>query len=411
VSSVRVTRLQWSDQRLGTIPFPARPLELLSGFGSGLTRRRGDPEDVVWAVGDRGPNIKIRTAAREYGWTALAPSKANADAKLMPRPDLGPAIAQLRVSETKVELLAAIRLTDRQGKFIPGTPVPEGVHAECEPTVDLQGRAIDPDPAGMDTEGIAALSDGSFWLGDEYGPSLVQVDASGRVLRRLIPEGVDLDGAAIEAQPRLPALAARRHVNRGFEAIAVPPSERHLYLAFQSPLAHPDRDAHRSARHVRIWRLDPDGRVTAQFLYPLDPPETFERDAKSGSIDWSDLKLCELAAVGEDQLLVLERSVETSKIYRIDLEEGLLLPPEHLEIGTRPTLEQLSAAGELGSLPVLDKELLFTSDEHCEVTADMEGMALLSETSLLLVSDNDFGVEGKTTAFFRLDFAHGLATR
>jgi hypothetical protein len=58
---------------------------------------------------------------------------------------------------------------------------------------------------------------------------------------------------------------------------------------------------------------------------------------------------------------------------------------------------------------VLAKQLLFTSDEHPEVSADIEGVALLSDRSLLLVSDNDFGVEDKETRFFRLNFARPFA--
>jgi hypothetical protein len=58
---------------------------------------------------------------------------------------------------------------------------------------------------------------------------------------------------------------------------------------------------------------------------------------------------------------------------------------------------------------VLSKTLLFSSDDHPEVSADMEGMTYLSDRSLLIVSDNDFGVEDKQTRFFRLDFAEPFA--
>ena len=39
-----------------------------------------------------------------------------------------------------------------------------------------------------------------------------------------------------------------------------------------------------------------------------------------------------------------------------------------------------------------------------EVAADLEGMAILSDDELILVSDNDFGVEGAETSFWRLRF-------
>ncbi|HEY0164772.1 MAG TPA: esterase-like activity of phytase family protein, partial [Sphingomicrobium sp.] len=127
------------------------------------------------------------------------------------------------------------------------------------------------------------------------------------------------------------------------------------------------------------------------------------------ALDWKDLKICELTAVGERTLLVLERSSETCKIYRIELRDDLRTPSSHFDIETSPTIEELSASGQL-ELPLLTKELLFTSDEHREVAADIEGMTLLSDRSLLLVSDNDYGVEEKRTCFYRLVFDEPFAT-
>jgi hypothetical protein len=57
---------------------------------------------------------------------------------------------------------------------------------------------------------------------------------------------------------------------------------------------------------------------------------------------------------------------------------------------------------------VLEKERVFSSDDHPEVAADLEGMAILSLSELLLVSDNDFGVEGAETSFWRLRFERPL---
>ena len=60
------------------------------------------------------------------------------------------------------------------------------------------------------------------------------------------------------------------------------------------------------------------------------------------------------------------------------------------------------------ALPELAKELLFTSDEWPDVGADIEGMAPLDERTLLIVSDNDFGCEGKQTRFYCLTFTEPL---
>jgi hypothetical protein len=400
-----VERLDWADRPLGEIELPKRTMRFRSGFGSGLSRRPGDPPGIVWAIGDRGPNIKVKAAVKLYGLDRLGPLRGAEGAKIMPRLDLGPAIAQLRVTEDRVELVRSLRIADSGARPVSGLPVPGGEHMRSEPAFDLGGEPLRPDPSGLDTEGIAALADGGFWVSDEFGPSLVRLDAQARVLKRLVPHGTDLDGAAYPVEAMLPAIAARRQLNRGFEAVALSPDERWLFLAFQSPLAHPDEAAHEQARHVRLWRCDPaTGEVAAQYLYPLDPPDSFRRD---GPLERSDLKVSELAWVGEDSLLVLERGSQTTKIYRVTPSDAQALPAEHLDVATRPTVEELSAAGKR-ELLVLAKQLLFTTDDAPEIAPDLEGMAILSPFELLLVNDNDFGIEGAETGFWRVRFDQPL---
>jgi hypothetical protein len=363
---------------------------LSASFGSGLARRPGDPPDIVWGVGDRGPNLKVKVALKRYGLEHLRALQEAEGAKLMPRPDIGPTLAELRVLEDRVELVRTIRLTNEDGTLVSGIPTPGGEHAKCEPALSLEGEALQPDPQGADTEGIAALADGSFFIGDEYGPSLLKVSADGRVDTRWSP-GI------------LPRIAGKRQLNRGFEAISLTPDEQWLYLSFQSPLAHPDEEAHEAARHVRVWKLDAGtGEVAAQHLYALDLPETFRRDCDKGEFGRSDIKVSEIIAETEGRLLVLERGSETTKIYRVNLDASRVIPAEHLHVSTRPTIEEMSGEGR--ELPELSKELLLSTDDHPEMAADLEGMVILSPTELLIVSDNDFGVEGAETSFWRVRF-------
>ncbi len=399
-----VERLDWADEALGEIELPKGTMRLRSGFGSGLSRRPGDQPGTFWAVGDRGPNIKVKAAVKRYGLDRLERLRGEEGAKIMPRLDLGPAIAELRIAGGSVKLLRTLRISDPAGRPISGLPVPGGPHTLCEPAFDLAGEPLEPDPSGLDTEGIAALPGGGFWVGDEFGPSLVRLDSGGRVLKRLVPDGVTLDGAAYPVEARLPAIAARRQLNRGFEAVALSPDGKWLFLAFQSPLAHPDEEAHERARHVRLWRLDAEtGAFAAQYLYPLDPPETFLRDQAEGPLGRSDLKVSELCWAGPDLLLVLERGSQTTKIYAVAPSERFELHPVHIDPATRPTVEQLSA-GDDPRLPVLPKRLVLSTDDAPGIAADLEGMAILSERELLLVNDNDFGVEGAQTGFWRVRF-------
>jgi len=402
--SCTVRQLGWSDPKYGEIATPRRPMRLAGGYGSGLSLRHGGGEGIVWAVCDRGPNLKIKTALERFGLSQFENFEGGEGAKVMPRLDLRPVIAELRLREERVELVRTIRIADAQGQPVSGLPIPASGHAQCEPALDMEANVLEPDPNGMDSEGLAALRDGGFWVSDEYGPSLLRIDAEGRVQLRLLPKGLELRGAGYACRASLPALAVKRQLNRGFEAISLSQDEKWLFVAFQSPLAHPDKDAHEKARHVRIWRLDAaSGDVAAQYLYPLDAPQTFLRDTAKGEVEKSDLKVSEVTALSDTCLLVLERGSETTKIYRVELDAGTQLPPEHLEEATRPTVEELSAEDSF-PLPELEKSLIFNTDDHPEIAADLEGMAVLSPSRLLLVNDNDFGTEGAETSFWRIDF-------
>src|SRR5688572_15865573 len=104
-SDITVTRLAWVDYLLDEVETPRGPLRITLGLGSGLARRAGDPPGVVWAIGDRGPNIKIGPAVDDHGLTHLAGLAGLEGAKIMPRPAIGPTLAQLRVEGDTVACL------------------------------------------------------------------------------------------------------------------------------------------------------------------------------------------------------------------------------------------------------------------------------------------------------------------
>ncbi len=396
----KVQRLAWRDQVLAELKLPGGVLRVTLGLGSGLAQRPGDPPGRIWAIGDRGPNLKIKLAVEQYGLEDLRRLADIDGAKVMPRPDIGPTISELQVEDGSVRLLRSFPLRSPGGKLISGLPLPGG-EAEMEPTFDLAGRLL-PADGGADTEALVALADGGFWAADEYGPSLMRIDPSGTVTTRWVPEGV-LGACDPPLEPVLPAIAARRRLNRGFEALSASPDEAWLYASFQSPLAHEDDD--QRARHARILKIDAvTGAVAAQYVYPLDKPSSFDRDNRKGKVARGDLKICETVCLAPGRLLVLERISHTAKVYRVDL-AGAEAPMGHLDVEARPTLEQmtpreLAAAG----VPVLAKTLLFTTDDAPEIVPDLEGMAVLSDRELILVNDNDFGIDGVETQFFRVTF-------
>jgi hypothetical protein len=365
-----VTELRWREPRLAELRTPKGKLRLTFGPGSGLSRRPGDPPGIVWGVGDRGPNLKIKTAVERWGLEHLAPLRERDGAKVLPLPDFQPCLAELRVGRRRVHLERLLPLEGPDGPLSGRAPA-GSAEAAMEPTFDLAGHVLPADPAGVDPEGVAALADGSFWVCEEYGPSLMHVDAGGVVRRRWTPAGHTLAGA----EAVLPEEARRRRLNRGFEGLTASGDGRAVYAVFQSAL---EGEAHEA---TAIWKLDAEtGALLAAYAYPFDPPESFTADAAEGEVESKDLKVCDLAWVRPDRILVLERISRSARIYRVDV----------------------SAPGRL------TKTLVFSTDDHPEVAADLEGVTLLSERELLLVTDNDFGTEGAETRFYRVRFDDAL---
>jgi hypothetical protein len=238
----------------------------------------------------------------------------------------------------------------------------------------MAGQPLSPDVLGADTEAIAVMPDGGFFIADEYAPSLLLADADGVVSARWVPAGCEamLAHDDIEVRGVLPGRAMQRRANRGFEALAASADGRWLYVGFQSALEGEDQGS------VPIWKLDAQsGDLVAEWLYPFDAPETFLRDAGRRKVGLGDLKICEFAWAGEDRLVVLERIAHSTKIYAVDL-------------------------ARLPNTGLAEKRLLLSTDDHPEIGPDIEGMTFLTPMEILLVSDNDFGVEGALTAFWRV---------
>ena len=114
-----------------------------------------------------------------------------------------------------------------------------------EPPYDYQAETQLPyNVNGLDTEGLVRLKNGDFWVAEEYSPSILKVDPSGKVVKRFVPQGLELPGADYPIVEALPAVYGKRKINRGFEGLALSPDEKTLFLVLQSPLLNPDA-AHR----------------------------------------------------------------------------------------------------------------------------------------------------------------------
>ncbi|MFJ5535026.1 esterase-like activity of phytase family protein [Streptomyces sp. NPDC093261] len=349
----------------------------LGGIGSDIypAGRKGE----FWTVTDRGPNGQIKVDGKKR--------------RTFPVPGFDPAIVKIRVCGDTVRVLDALPITTSSGKPVTGLPNQPG-RDEAPYSYDAQ-KALAYNPNGLDTEGIVRSEDGSFWLVDEYGPSLIHVSARGKVLTRYVPKGLNLAGTDYPVVEALPSVLLHRKINRGFEGLAQLP-DGDLVMALQSPLSLPDGDAGDASRTTRLLRFSPKKRaVTAEYAYRFDPVGVVD----PGEDDTSELKISSVVAVGGDRLLVEERTDRAARLQLVRLTRSAdILGGRYDDDTTSPSLEQLDDPAASG-VPVPAKRLVVDLGKVEGVPGKIEGVARVDHHTLALVNDNDFGMTDGSGAF------------
>lgn len=349
----------------------------LGGIGSDIypAGRKGE----YWTVTDRGPNGQIKVAGQKR--------------RTFPVPGFDPAIVKIRVSGGTVKVIDAVPITTSSGKPVTGLPNQHG-RDETPYTYDAATQ-LSYNPNGLDTEGIVRAGDGTFWLVDEYGPSLIHVSARGKVLTRYVPRGLGLTGTDYPVVEALPSVLLHRKINRGFEGLAQLPGGD-LVMALQSPLSLPDADAGGVSRTTRLLRFSPKKKaVTAEYAYRFDPVNVVDPSED----DTSELKISSVVAVGRDRLLVEERTDKAARLQLVELRRGSdILGGPWDDDTTSPSLEQLDDPAAEG-VPVLGKRLVVDLGKVAGVPGKIEGIVRVDDDTLALINDNDFGMTDGPGAF------------
>ncbi|MCW8998534.1 MAG: esterase-like activity of phytase family protein, partial [Kangiellaceae bacterium] len=411
------------DSQLATASFSeggrtGNELDLSIGFGSGAYHHPNDPVNTFYTISDRGPNIKCGDAEELLGLADFCKQNGEtSDGKIFPTTNFSPSIYQWQLVENtigqrKAELTQVITLKDSEGNPISGISNPltfADSTSNTENAFAADGSLLDFDPEGLDPEAIVKLSDGTFWIAEEYGVSILHIAADGRILDRVVPAGVEsqLAEAQYPISGNLPAIYHKRKLNRGIESIAVSPSEDYLYFIMQSPLQNPD---YTGSRHVRIMKYTLSsgelGQAVGEYVYQIDMPETFSNSINGdNNKKQKDVKVSEMVAVGEDDLIILERISKTTKLYRINLATGDNILNSDLssvgatanETGENKSLEDHFNLDAVNASPV-NKALVFNSlVDAPELAKKIEGIAWLDSQHVMLINDNDFGIEGEET--------------
>jgi hypothetical protein len=380
----------------------AKVLELSVGIGSAAFRGRKDAPLEFWTAGDRGPNIACSDVEKVLGVKAEELCAAAPKGRVYPRPDYVPSIYRIALDPaTKTfAVTGTIPLKVKGGKPASGLLNPLTV-ATTETALDGMGRPLSHDPDGVDLEGIVRLPDGRFMLGDENGPSVLEVAADGTILKRHVPAGTEKDYAAAgyETLGSLPALLARRATNRGIESMALSPDGATLFFILQNPLMNPDSATYGAAVNARLFRMEAaTGRITGEFVYAMDPVADYPGEKSKAN---STVRISELTALDNDRLVVLERTEQTTRLYEVTLSAADNISGSRWdEVATSPSLEQVTAGQ--GGFRLLPKVRRLDTAAHKEIPVKVEGVALTGDGRVMIVNDNDFGIEGAETVVILL---------
>lgn len=329
------------------------------GYGSDMTAHPTDPTRF-YALTDRGPNAKF-TGVQGKG-------------KKFPTPDYTPRIGLFELQANgDIKKIKDILFKRPDGTLITGLPNTATLGGTGEIPYDADGNVIVEDMSlpfnettnpikfddyGLDSEGLVALSDGTFWVSDEYGPHIVHFDAEGVEIGRINAFANDDRNIFM-----LPAEFANRRANRGMEGLAITPDEKMLVGIMQSTMYNPTKGV-KVNDIVRIVTINLTDGAVSQYLYKQEKTQ----NSQSGIVALSNT---EFIVIERDGAFYNEDSSAMKHLYKID-------------ISNATDIEKIATAGDIKQ----DEELgLLIEDKTLEeVALEAGGWQTLADAGIETVS-------------------------
>ncbi|RZM22421.1 MAG: esterase-like activity of phytase family protein [Pedobacter sp.] len=344
------------------------------GFGSAVAIDPNNP-DVFYMLTDRGSNVAGQIA----------------NSIIIGKPDFCPQIGKFRLKDGKLILEQMIDLKNEFGAKLNGLPNPVGMGASGEIAYDLNGTVLAPSADGIDSEGLVRMSDGSFWISDEYGPHIAHFDATGKTIERINPFGTGTGGR------KLPAVFANRRANRGMEGLAITPDGKTLVGMMQSPMYNPSKAATTNSTVLRILTFDIATGATKQYAYLMD------NITLTGVSDIVALSATTFLTLERDGLFPGHATAPAAfkRIFKIDLSGATDISDSGNgatgKLYSGKTVEELNNLAGLQAAGIVPVSKTLYLDLLKDLPAvyphdKAEGLAILPSGMLVISNDDDFGV-------------------
>jgi hypothetical protein len=240
--------------------------------------------------------------------------------------------------------------------------------------------------ADFDVESITRTADGTYWIGDEFGPYLLHFDRAGRLLQAPVP----LPGVFAPENPTRGTTPANLSSSKGFEGMAQSPDGRTLYPLLEGTVAGDPAGTLR----LNEFDVETNAYTGRHWTYALDAPGHAIGDA---------------IMVDRDRFLIIERdngqgaTAKVKKIYLADKRDrdrdGRL---DKTLVADLMNIANPRHVGEFG-------------DTFTFPFQTIEDVVILDDRTLAVVNDNNFPFSAGRTAgqpdnneFIVIKLDHGL---
>lgn len=330
-----------------------------SGFGSAISIK-GNEEKLIYLLADCGPCFTNKAGEKVFIY-----------------PNYIPNLGVFKFNDTSLILIEKILLKDKKNRYFSGV-FPEKQENNSRPHKQLSDSTIN----SIDPEGLIVLDDKTFWISEEYGPSIIHFDINGKEIERYSI-----------SNSKIPKVFSKRKQGRSMEGLTITPNGKKLIGIIQSTLANTLKNEIKNKRLTRILVIDIGSGESSQYAYIQDYPENSN---------------CEILALSETKCLILERDSgflndskkksKSKRVYLVDFSfaddisgknnssSGLLINGKTIEETDEFEFLSLYKPVLKYNYPVVDLISKKYIHDKCE------GMAIMDNKWLVISNDDDFGI-------------------